>query len=108
MRARIPTLIVGVVGISASAIVGLASPAQAAFYECYSGYVESHGGTYAYCMGGSGELRSLATCIKPTVPNQKVTARGVWVKAINNGGTISYANCPSSQPLAIAQGWEKR
>jgi hypothetical protein len=108
MRVRITTLIVSVTSVLSFSVMGLSAPAQAAsFYGCHTGYNATGNGTYAYCDGGTGELRALATCLWPASGN-KVPAYGAWTRSRASGGGTSYANCPPSNPLAIAFGRDVR
>jgi hypothetical protein len=99
MRARIPTLIAGVVGTLGFALFGLSAPAQAAPTGCHVGYFHSPSdGATAWCDGGTGSVRSRAECVWPAT-GVKVYAYGPW----KGPGVYSIAYCPSTEPLLI--GW---
>jgi hypothetical protein len=101
MRTRIPTLIVSAVGGLSFALFGLSAPAQAVPLDCASAFKANGSGSTASCSRGTGYVRAKAQCVKPTT-GVKVSAYGSWVRPTY----ISIANCPSSNPLAIAHTYQ--
>jgi hypothetical protein len=72
----------------------IASPAQATPTGCTAVPVASGNYSYAYCLGGTGQVQALATCYKPNT-GQTIVKQGQWVHA----GVLSYAYCPAGYEL---------
>lgn len=80
MKAWRTTLSVLIAAIAIGGVVSLAKPerAEASVWDCYADVSYQYNRGRAWCTGGWGSYRVIATCNAPTYP-YSITLYGPWV-----------------------------